>query len=119
MAAVSVGYIVVWLTLCFTVIKAPEMIRTRRVFQSVFLSFQVGLTGAADYGSTGAFASSSPFLLGARQSVPTVEDCVFYICNLAAVTLKPRMEQIPRHFPSTQHTTMRVLSFKPAIPLTY
>jgi hypothetical protein len=77
-AAISVGYIAAWLTVFFTMIKAPELIRTRRVSPSVFVLFQVDLPNAPDCGSKGAFASSSPALLGARQSVPTLGGCVSY-----------------------------------------
>jgi hypothetical protein len=78
-AAISEYYVAVWLTLFFTMIKSPELIIIRRLFPSVFLSFQVSLPSAPDCGSTGALASSRPVLLGAWQSAQALKECVSYI----------------------------------------
>jgi hypothetical protein len=55
-AAISARYVAIWLSLFFTVIKAPELIMIRRLFPPVFVPFQVGLHNAPDCGSTAAFA---------------------------------------------------------------
>jgi hypothetical protein len=77
--AISARYVAVWLTLFFTVIKAPELIMIRRLFPSVFVPFQVGLPNAPDCKSTAAFSSSNRALLGAWQSVQAFKACVSYI----------------------------------------